>query len=91
MSCDYIAQITFRRDFHRCGNEIEISMRTTQELLEYVDRMIHIGVDKMEMRSQFALIDLQPKAAEKDEICGKMLVPLVVNAEDLEGTCGDGI
>jgi len=58
-------------------------MRTTQDLLDYVDRIIHIGVDKTEMRSQFAVIELQP--------AGKMLVPLVVNSEDHEGTCGDGI
>lgn len=68
-------------------------MRTTQDLLDYVDRMIHIGVDKTEMRSQFALIDLEPTSisGNQDETCGKMLVPLVINAEDLEGTCGDGI
>ena len=63
-------------------------MRTTRELLEYVDRMIYIGVDKTEMRSAFALIDLQPAS---DEICDKMLVPLVVNADDYEGIGGDGI
>jgi hypothetical protein len=66
-------------------------MRTTRELLEYVDRMIDIGVDKTEMRSEFALIDLQPISGNQDEICDKMLVPLVVNVEDLEGMCGDGI
>jgi hypothetical protein len=66
-------------------------MRTTQELLEYVDRIVHIGVDKMEVRSQFALIDLQPASGESDEIGGKMLVPLVVNVDDREGMDGDGI
>lgn len=68
-------------------------MKTAQELLDYVDRMVHIGVDKMEMRSQFDIIDLQPASdsQDQDEICGKMLVPLVVNVDELEGMDGDGI
>jgi hypothetical protein len=43
-------------------------MRTTQELLDYVDRMIDIGVDKMEAGSPFALIELQPASNKQDEI-----------------------
>lgn len=66
-------------------------MRTTRELLEYVDRIIDIGVDKMETRSQFALIDLHSISGNQDDGWDKMLVPLVVNADDHEGTCGDGI
>lgn len=68
-------------------------MRTAQDLLEYVDRIIHIGVDKTEMRSQFAVIDLQPISisGKQDEICDKMLVPLVVNADDHQGIGGEGI
>lgn len=66
-------------------------MRTTQELLEYVDRIVHIGVDKTEMRGQFAFIDLEPVSDNQNETCDTMLVPLVVNADDLEGIDGDGI
>jgi hypothetical protein len=60
-------------------------MRTSRELLEYVDRIIDIGVDKMEVHSPFALIDLQSTSAKQDENSGKMLVPLVVNADESEG------
>jgi hypothetical protein len=68
-------------------------MRTTQEILEYVDRIVHIGVDKMETRSQFALIDLQPVSDKLDENCGKMLAPLIINVDkhEHEGVDGDGI
>jgi hypothetical protein len=68
-----------------------LNMRTTQELIEYVDRIVHIGVDKTEMRSQFAFIDLEPASGNQDEICEAMLVPLVVNPDELEGLDGDGI
>jgi hypothetical protein len=66
-------------------------MRTTQELLDYVDRIVGIGVDKLEVRSQFALIDLHSVSSKEDDVCGKMLAPLVVNVDDLEGLDGDGI
>lgn len=60
-------------------------MRIPQELLEYIDRIIDISVDKMEVHSQFALIDLQSASGKQDENCGKMLTPLVVNADENEG------
>ena len=58
-------------------------MRTTQELLEYVDRMIDVGVDKMESQSPLALIEMQPVSGKQDEGCEKILAaaPLVVNTE----------
>lgn len=66
-------------------------MRTTQELLDYVDRIVGFGVDKLEARSQFALIHLHSASGKEDDVCGKMLAPLVVNVDDLEGLDGDGI
>jgi hypothetical protein len=66
-------------------------MRTTQELLDYVDRIVGFGVDKLEVRSQFALINLHSASGKEDDVCGKMLAPLVVNVDDLEGLDGDGI
>jgi hypothetical protein len=68
-----------------------LNMRTTLELLEYVDRIVHIGVDKTEMRSQFAFIDLPPASDDQDETGRTMQVPLVVNADELQGMDGDGI
>jgi hypothetical protein len=55
-------------------------MRTTQELLEYVDRMIDIGVDKMEAGSPFALIELNPASRKQAE-----------NSDEYEGMDGHGI
>lgn len=66
-------------------------MRTTREVLEYVDRMIDIGVDKMEAQSQFALIDMQSVSGKQDEIREIMPVPLVVNADERKGTDGSKI
>lgn len=60
-------------------------MRTSQELLEYVDRIIHIGVDKMEAGSQFALIDLQSASGKEGGNCEKMPVSLEANADEPEG------
>jgi hypothetical protein len=57
-------------------------MRTAQELLEYVDRIIDIGVDKTESGSQFALIELQPASGNQ---------PLVSNADEHDGIDGHGI
>ncbi|MGH7942968.1 MAG: hypothetical protein ACREE6_14135 [Limisphaerales bacterium] len=65
-------------------------MRTTQDVLEYIDRIIHIGVDKMEAHSQFALIEMQ-STSEQDGLCDKVLVPLLPHANDREGMGGDGI
>jgi hypothetical protein len=65
-------------------------MRTPWELLEYVDRIIDIGVDKMETHSQFALIDLQSASGKQDENCGKMLTPLVENADERGDKDGHG-
>jgi hypothetical protein len=66
-------------------------MRTTQELLEYVDRMLVFGVDKTEMQSRIDFIDLPSASGEQDENFGKMLIPLEANAIDLGGMDGDGI
>ncbi|HEX3627520.1 MAG TPA: hypothetical protein VH280_19105 [Verrucomicrobiae bacterium] len=65
-------------------------MRTTQDLLEYVDRMIDIGVDRTEMPS-FTIIDLEPASGEGNGISGTRLAPLVINADEHEGMDGDGI
>jgi len=46
-------------------------MRTTQELLEYIDRRIDIGVDKMEAGSQFALVEVQSTSTKQEEIRDK--------------------
>jgi hypothetical protein len=65
-------------------------MRTTHELLEYVDRMIDVGVDKTELQSQLALIEMQSSSVKQDEISGKILAPLVVNADEPERKEGQG-
>ena len=64
-------------------------MRTTQDLLEYVDPVIYVGVDKMETESQFALIEMQ--SVKQDEGCEKMLVPLVENTDEQNGSDGKGM
>jgi hypothetical protein len=57
-------------------------VRTPQDLLDYVDQIIEIGVDKTEIGSQFALIELQPALAKQTS---------VENAEGCEGTDGNRI
>ena len=56
-------------------------MRTTQDLLDYVDQIIDIGVDKTEIGSQFALIEMQPAAKQTS----------VEIPAGREGTDGNGI
>jgi hypothetical protein len=59
---------------------IFLIMRTKQELLEFVDRIV--GVDKMEAQSQFALIELEPASGKQDEIA---------NADEDKSADGHGI
>ncbi|HTV41768.1 MAG TPA: hypothetical protein VMF08_14395 [Candidatus Sulfotelmatobacter sp.] len=61
-------------------------MRTKQDLLDYIDRVSYVGVDKTESQSQFAVIDVRsdPDSGTPDEIPGKMLAPLVENTDERE-------
>ncbi|HEV2319939.1 MAG TPA: hypothetical protein VGV18_09325 [Verrucomicrobiae bacterium] len=66
-------------------------MRTTQELLDYVDRMVDIGVDKTELPGQFDCINSQPASGKQDESCEIVPFPLLAQADDHAGLDGDGI